>query len=309
MKFWVGVTDNRWFEFLSIRGFEEVNFWQPSAKPPFVNLPEWTPFLFKLRHPHNHIAGGGFFVKYSALPLTLAWDAFGERNGAESLAQFESSIRRLSSAAGVATIEVGCTVVAQPFFFNRADWIDMAHRWPTNIVRGKTFDSDSSQGRELWAEVELRLQQRGLASPLPLATETGDRSRYGQPYMAQGRLGQGAFRLMVMDAYERRCAITGESTLLVLEAAHIKPFADAGPNSTSNGLLLRSDFHKLFDCGLITVTPDLRVKVSSQIRERYFNGKAYYRLHDQPLAKVPEHVYDRPAPDLLAWHSKERFVI
>jgi len=94
----------------------------------------------------------------------------------------------------------------------------------------------------------------------------------------------------------------------VLEAAHIKPFAEQGPNSTSNGLLLRSDFHKLFDCGLVTVTPDLRVKVSSQIRERYFNGKAYYRLHNQPLAIVPAHVYDRPAVDLLAWHSQERFV-
>jgi hypothetical protein len=31
MKFWVGVTDKDWFEFLASRAPDEVNFWQPSA--------------------------------------------------------------------------------------------------------------------------------------------------------------------------------------------------------------------------------------------------------------------------------------
>ena len=62
MKLWVGVTDNSWFEFLSNSGADEVNFWQPSGTAPFVNLPPGTPFLFKLKRPNNHIAGGGFFV-------------------------------------------------------------------------------------------------------------------------------------------------------------------------------------------------------------------------------------------------------
>jgi putative restriction endonuclease len=39
----------------------------------------------------------------------------------------------------------------------------------------------------------------------------------------QPRLGQGAFRLLVTDAYQRRCAVTGERTLPVLDAAHIRP--------------------------------------------------------------------------------------
>ena len=37
------------------------------------------------------------------------------------------------------------------------------------------------------------------------------------------RLGHGAFRLLVTDAYQRRCAVTGERTLPVLDAAHIRP--------------------------------------------------------------------------------------
>ena len=80
------------------------------------------------------------------------------------------------------------------------------------------------------------------------------------------------------DAYKRRCAITGESTLPVLEAAHIRPFAKSGVNEVSNGMLLRSDFHRLFDAGLVTVTPELRVEVSTQIKEQWFNGQPYYLI-------------------------------
>ena len=82
MKFWVGVTDNRWFRFLRGKGFDEVNFWQPSAKPMFVNIEPGTPFFFKLKKPLNHIGGYGTFVSFVRLPLSLAWDTFGEKNGA-----------------------------------------------------------------------------------------------------------------------------------------------------------------------------------------------------------------------------------
>lgn len=92
---------------------------------------------------------------------------------------------------------------------------------------------------------------------------------------ARSRLGQGAFRVMVTDAYQRRCAVTGEKTLPVLEAAHIRPYALSGPNRVSNGLLLRSDLHTLFDLGYITVTPELRLLVSRRLREEWHNGLEY----------------------------------
>lgn len=88
MHFWVGVTDNRWYQFVSTRQFDEVNFWQPSTRAPFSGLPEGTPFLFKLRRPNHHIAGGGYFVRYTRLPLLTAWEVFGQQNGASSLQEF-----------------------------------------------------------------------------------------------------------------------------------------------------------------------------------------------------------------------------
>lgn len=109
------------------------------------------------------------------------------------------------------------------------------------------------------------------------------------------------------NAYERRCAITGESTLPVLEAAHIKPVAADGLNNTFNGLLLRSDFHKLFDLGLVTVTTEHRVLVSSRIKEQWFNGKAYNRLHGEKLVSLPAAVDDHPSSDFLRWHNDNVF--
>ncbi len=59
MKFWAGVTDNNWFNFLSQSKPDEVNFWQPRGATTYADLKPGTPFLFKLKSPHHHIAGGG----------------------------------------------------------------------------------------------------------------------------------------------------------------------------------------------------------------------------------------------------------
>ena len=86
--------------------------------------------------------------------------------------------------------------------------------------------------------------------------------------------------MLVTDLYERRCAVTGERTLPVLDAAHIRPLRrQTGPHDPRNGLLLRSDLHTLLDRGYVTVTPELRFEVSGRIREEFENGRDYYALH------------------------------
>ena len=126
-------------------------------------------------------------------------------------------------------------------------------------------------------------------------------------YLTRARLGQGAFRVLVTEAYERRCAITGERTLPVLEAAHIKPYSRSGPHVVSNGLLLRSDLHILFDEGYVTVTEDLRVQVSGRIREEYENGREYYRHRDKAVF-LPEATSERPEIEFLRWHNENVYL-
>jgi putative restriction endonuclease len=80
-------------------------------------------------------------------------------------------------------------------------------------------------------------------------------ARFGEPQLIQPRLGQGAFRVLVTDVYNRRCAVTHERTLPALEAAHIRPYGDGGEHEARNGLLLRRDIHSLFDAGYVTSRP------------------------------------------------------
>jgi len=96
MNFYVGVTDHDWFRFLRERQPDEVNFGFPSSKVGFAALQPGEPFLFKLHSPYNAIAGGGFFVRYSALPLFLAWVAFGQKNGAPDYATCHKHIKPYS---------------------------------------------------------------------------------------------------------------------------------------------------------------------------------------------------------------------
>lgn len=131
-------------------------------------------------------------------------------------------------------------------------------------------------------------------------------ARWGEPQLVRPRLGQGAFRVLVTDIYRRRCAITNERTLPALEAAHIRPYGDGGSHEASNGLLLRRDVHSLFDTGYVTVTPELRFEVSRRIREEFDNGKHYYALHGQEIAK-PDDQNLLPDRAALAWHNEQRF--
>jgi putative restriction endonuclease len=122
--------------------------------------------------------------------------------------------------------------------------------------------------------------------------------------LVQVRANQQAFREIVMQAYDRKCAISGEKTRPVLEAAHIQPYAEAGPSIVSNGLLLRSDLHRLFDQHYLTIDADnLKVRVSPRIREEFSNGVAYYQYDKQKL-RLPHEKMDKPAQQFLRLHNE-----
>jgi len=306
MKLWIGVTDLAWFEQLAAMAPDEVNFWQPGARS-FRVLQPGEPFLFKLHSPNNFVAGGGFFVRNSALPASLAWDAFGKKNGVRSMDELVSRIRHYRPSDRSIDPLIGCNVLSEPFFLPRDKWIPIPSTFALNIVSGKHYESNSMEGAELWRQVRAAMPSAVVAEPsLPLSEIDTDR-RLGDAYLTRGRLGQGAFRVLVTEAYQRRCAVTGEKTLPVLEAAHIKPFAELGPHRVCNGILLRSDLHKLFDLGYVTVTRDLRLEVSPRLREEWHNGRIYYDYHGKQLPYVPTEPHSRPDMGFLDWHNLNRF--
>ena len=107
----------------------------------------------------------------------------------------------------------------------------------------------------------------------------------------------------MLDAYGRACAVSGEHSLPVLDAAHIRPYAQGGANEVRNGLLLRSDIHRLYDLGYVTVTPDHRFEVSDALREDFDNGHSYYGYRGRELV-LPRAVAQQPDRELLAWHAE-----
>lgn len=306
MRLWIGVTDKEWFDFLSRQLPDEVNFWQPSGGRNFRVLQPGEPFLFKLHSPNNYIVGGGFFVRYSPLPTSLAWDAFQQKNGVSSLEDLRARVRKYRRNDEALDPVIGCNVLSEPFFFPRNKWIAVPANWSGNIVQGKSYLADSGEGLALWDRVRQTLSENVAMDAAQISSEA-EGPRFGAEYLARGRLGQGAFRVLVTDAYQRRCAVTGEKTLPVLEAAHIKPFAASGPHRVTNGILLRSDLHKLFDLGYVTVTPKLRLEVSSRLREEWHNGRIYYAYDGEELEFIPPEASSRPASEYLQWHNENVF--
>jgi len=305
MKYYIGNTDFDWFDYLRKLKPEDINFWQPSGLTKFKAIEKGSPFLLKLKSPINKIAGIGFFASHSILPIHFAWEVFQNRNGTQQFSDFYSKIRsyRDSSNSIENNLNIGCIVLTDPIFFDEPDWINIPDNWSRNIVQGKTYNTSDTDDRLYWQQVETLLIKY---SDLPMSDIKEQPPLYNQ-YMTNVRIGQGAFRVLVTDAYSRCCAISGEKTLPVLEAAHIIPYSIAGHNETNNGLLLRADLHKLFDSGYITVTDKYIIETSRKIKEEFENGRDYYKFHGQKLVSLPKSIYDLPDRDNLRWHNDNVF--
>jgi putative restriction endonuclease len=309
VKAYIGVTDFDWYQHLASRPeLDEVNFWQPGGKTTFRALQPGELFLFKLHAPLNAIVGGGIFAHATRLPTSLAWESFREANGAATLPEMRDRIEhyRKIPADPHDDYTIGCILLEQPFFLPRERWIEPLG-WHPNIVQGKGYDLTQEPGRTLWRQVEEALRAGRANADWPLQLADPDAARYGRPTLVAPRLGQGSFRVLVIDAYQRRCAVTAERVLPVLEAAHIRTYAQGGEHRVDNGLLLRSDLHTLFDRGYVTVTPALQLEVSRRIREDFENGRDYYALHGRAV-RVPTRAGDRPAGEFLRWHNEEAYL-
>ncbi|MBI4230608.1 MAG: HNH endonuclease [Planctomycetes bacterium] len=307
MNGWFADTDYDWYRTLAgideRAGLDEVNFWQPSGGRDFRAIPEGAPFFFKLKRPHYAVAGFGFFARRSALPISVAWETFLEKNGAASLEEMRERIARYRSLAPAEDPAIGCLMIAEPVFLPETAWIRQPADWPRNVVQGKTYSLLEGEGRRVWDLCAGYLR----AAPLVVGDGTPPPERFGSPALHRPRLGQGTFRIAVMDAYARACAITQEHSLPALEAAHIRPYGKRGSHDPSNGVLLRADLHRLFDKGYVTITPAYRFQVSPRLRADWKNGRAYYPLDGKEIS-VPKRSTDRPDAEALRWHNEAVFL-
>lgn len=314
----VANTDRAWFDFLAGRSsdgrVDEVNFWSPQSTRPMKRMTPGEPVFFRLKAPDHAIAGYGFFAHFACVGLDEAWRLFGWRNGDPHQASFLQRIggyRRLDLLdPRTPWAPLGCNVLRDARFWPSSEWIPWADAegWAPNIVQGKT-ERDPARAASLLGRVALDAAHAEVVAehvPRFALVDVDERAR--QVAESVVREGQGTFRARLLDAYGRRCAVTGEHTEPVLDAAHIQRYLGPRSNHVQNGLLLTKEFHALFDLGLVAVTPEYRVRVSPALRTRWQNGRRYYPYDERPLAVLPERAADQPSREALDWHVRHVFI-
>jgi len=309
MKAYVGVTDGDWYRFLAARPLlNEVNFWRPSGGRAFRVLTPGEPFFFKTHHPHNRVVGGGFFSGFAELRISEAWEFFGEANGTATLDEMRQRVGRYRRTTIGPRDDpvIGCVFVRDVSFLPDDSPFDPPPAFAPNIVQGKSYNLTENSTRSYFEE--LLRQLLGVAAPVDL-DQVWHRSgpAFGDPRLVPQRLGQQSFQAVVLQAYDRRCAITGAKIRPVLEAAHIRPLSAGGEHRLDNGLLLRSDMHTLYDRGYIGVDPKHRLLVSSRLHDEFHNGEELYARAGALIA-LPERHADRPSRESLEWHLDEVFI-
>jgi putative restriction endonuclease len=301
VRAYVGVTDTAWYRFLASRPeLTDVNFWLPGGGG-FGSLGIGEPFVFKSKYPENRLVGAGFFNGAITLPISDAWRIFQAGNGVPTLHDLRTAIARYRRVPldRLGDPEIGCVMLSETFFLDESAHVAAPVDWGKSIVRGKTYHG----------EVAASLAESVLAGLLAdHGSTTSDAGPvFGAPHLTATRLGQRPFQALVLNAYERRCAVTGDKIRPVLQAAHILPVAHGGENRLDNGLLLRSDVHTLFDNGYVAVDDHYRLRVSPRLRSEFGNGEEFYRL-EKTVIGLPHRRADRPSQNFLEWHRDTVFL-
>ncbi|MBV8886261.1 MAG: HNH endonuclease [Chroococcidiopsidaceae cyanobacterium CP_BM_RX_35] len=146
---------------------------------------------------------------------------------------------------------------------------------------------------------ELAIAQKHVEDEYLIPKSVEDARKRTSEFIVQ-RQGQPLFRQALLQAYNRKCAITGEDVELALEATHIMPYLGTQTDCVSNGLLLRADLHALFDLYLMTIDPGtMRVLIAPTIKKT-----SYGKFDFKPLS-LPWKSSEKPSQEALQLRCEE----
>lgn len=296
----IAPTDLEWFSQLrSITAPKLVNFWTPTPWN-VKRLGNEDQLYFLLKSPIRKIGGYGTFSHYENLSVEEAWRKYGLGNGVQSLSELvtrtSSYVEQRTKRGQIdAAAFIGCIVLNKVVFLDDNEFFDPSSRgfdFPRQVVKIKYFDTPRAISNTSVPGGSSLIPS--TIAPYELVTKQQKQKRQG---LSVVRTGQSRFRNTVLEAYGRRCAVSGESVEEILEAAHIQPYAGPFSDHVQNGIALRTDLHRLFDAGLFTIDPDHRVRVSSLI------ASAHYQAFDKQLIRLPNEKQKHPSVEALKFHQ------
>lgn len=279
--FAIAPTDMNWFNFLKEHDYNSfLNFWTPTPWN-IKGLNNGSKLYFLLKSPVRKIAGYGEFQDYLNLSTHDAWVKFGQRNGCNNKGELISKVQTYLSknsrkySDDVVTVDnhiIGCIILKNCQFWDEENFIvpkEYDIDFANQIVKLKYFDKYDP----FYLEQTEYTNYQILNEP---------KEEYRQTVNA--RKGQSTFKSNILKAYNNKCCISGETCQELLEAAHIQQYVNSNSHHIQNGLLLRIDLHKLFDCGLLRIDANYRVVISSELSNSsysQFNG-IVIQLPDNP---------------------------
>ena len=283
-------TDINWFQFLKKRlNFQVINFWTDTPwNPRKLNFGD--KFYFLLKSPIRKIGGYAEFYYYQNLTIKEAWQKFGRGNGVNSLYELGRKVSGTNEADF--STKIGCIVLQNPVFLAQEDYFHPADynlSFPEEISKHKYYPHLDN------INFNSDYQQVGFS----FAAFGGDENyQFNQGPQTKG---QSEFRQNLFNYYNSRGVITQENNSELLDAVHIHPHMTTNRQHPKNGILLRADFHKLFDEGLITITPDYKVLVSKKL------DSDYYQQYQQQKIYLPVDDIFYPEPKVLEFHNQYIF--
>lgn len=159
------------------------------------------------------------------------------------------------------------------------------------------------------AEIKAEFQNKTIEQSLDLTDQ--DFEGRERTAVIRQRIGQDAFRRMILNNYNNTCAVTGINDSRLLIASHIIPWkakADTRLNP-ENGICLSALYDKAFDEGLISVRPDdLTLIYSKSLKDTLANTsfqEQFAKYENKPIIKPEEHA---PAVSFLEYHLEHVFL-
>lgn len=137
-------------------------------------------------------------------------------------------------------------------------WNEYMHNWDEQF-----FESEKMLAQKKHTTIE-----KTYAADLENLPPAEGRER---EYLIMQRVNQSQFRRIVLTNFNNQCCVTGIKMIDLLVASHIVPWSKDKGNGLSpqNGLALNALHDKAFDRHLITITEDLKIKISS----RFYDNK------------------------------------
>ena len=212
-----------------------------------------------LKSPIRKLGGYGRFVEYKNLSVHDAWNEFGKANGVNSYNKFKEKLNEYNDGVD----NIGALILTECIYFEEENYIDIDDYgidFKKSIVKFKYFLEDSI------VETLLKVSPSVVKGEFIL----NEGSTEYESSKVKKREGQSGFRNKLLRVYDGKCCITGDSCRELLEAAHIQEYININSNHIQNGLLMRCDFHKLFDNGLLYIDESYIIHISDLVKSEYY---------------------------------------